>query len=836
MPELRWKDPVTKRVIGEALDNESKARTFYKLFFPAKPLVSSVPEDAVYPEPKWQYEWISDDQITRAIAAMRPQKASRPGTVTNMILKFAGETLVPHLGHLFRATDDLNWYPDQWKVTQTPVIKKPGKTDYTVPNAWRPVVLSDGLARLLNKCKANELTEKCEKHGILHQNHFGGRPSRATVDSLHILVKSIKDAWRKGLVASVLFLDVKGAFPSVDIDRMMHEMKVVGIPEGHIQWMRRRLDNRKTTLTFDDFRSQEFSIDNGLDQGDPISGTSYMLYNGGLLGCLDHKAGEFGGLFIDDAFVMAVGRDLGETHRKIKDVMERDRGVFEWADTHNCEFGLDKFQLVDFTRRREPDPERRGKTRPLTRTALELREHIIPSKSSAKFLGVLIDRELRWTEQSMQMVAKGQTWAAQIQRIAKTKTGVPPSLVRRLYIAVAVPRIFYAADICVVAGSRKNLIGSAKLNTRLKTIQCKAAIAITGALRSTASDVLDVHANLLPIPLLIQKVRARAALRLATLPESHPIHKHVRQAAKRRVKRHPAPLHGLMHDFSIEPDLLEKVDPAANDKAWKPGFTVKIAKTKGLAAVMDLEDSASIQIYTDGSGAEGHIGAAAVLYRNGQKVRSLRYYLGTDKEHTVPEAEGVALILGLELLKGETGVRRVSMAADNIGAVTRSDDQRVAPMQYLWRMFRRQWERTARCYRNIRLTIRWVPGHLGIRGNEEADRLAKLAVGKGSSKADRLPAGLKKPLPIARNAVARRINEAIKKKAQLTWKKSQRFQRMREIDGTMPSGKFLEVVEELPRHQASLLIQLRTGHVPLRAYLYRIQKEDSPVCEYCGRE
>ena len=44
----------------------------------------------------------------------------------------------------------------------------------------------------------------------------------------------------------------------------------------------------------------------------------------------------------------------------------------------------------------------------------------------------------------------------------------------------------------------------------------------------------------------------------------------------------------------------------------------------------------------------------------------------------------------------------------------------------------------------------------------------------------------------------------------------------------------MKMVENLPRRQASLLIQLRTEHVPLQKYLYRIQKAESPLCPHCG--
>jgi hypothetical protein len=183
--------------------------------------------------------------------------------------------------------------------------------------------------------------------------------------------------------------------------------------------------------------------------------------------------------------------------------MERDGGVLQWAADHNCEFSLEKFQLLDLTRRREAHPGLPGRTRPVHRPDLKLRGHTIKAAPSAKFLGVIIDQELRWKEQGAAMVAKGQAWVAQIQRIVRVTTGIPPRLVRRLYLSVAIPKMLHAADISLLTGSKKSGAGSAAVVARLTMIQRKAAIAITGAMRTTATDVLNAHANLLPVPLMI---------------------------------------------------------------------------------------------------------------------------------------------------------------------------------------------------------------------------------------------------------------------------------------------------------------------------------------------
>jgi hypothetical protein len=84
--------------------------------------------------------------------------------------------------------------------------------------------------------------------------------------------------------------------------------------------MMRRLTGRKTTLIFDDFQSDKFDVDNGLNQGDPLSGITYIIYNSGFLACLRWDKGEHG---IDDAYLLMIGHSFEETHAMLTDVMER---------------------------------------------------------------------------------------------------------------------------------------------------------------------------------------------------------------------------------------------------------------------------------------------------------------------------------------------------------------------------------------------------------------------------------------------------------------------------------------------------------------------------------
>ncbi|KAJ6480995.1 hypothetical protein C8R45DRAFT_831809, partial [Mycena sanguinolenta] len=63
---------------------------------------------------------------------------------------------------------------------------------------------------------------------------------------------------------------------------------------------------------------------------------------------------------------------------------------------------------------------------------------------------------------------------------------------------------------------------------------------------------------------------------------------------------------------------------------------------------------------------------------------------------------------------------------------------------------------------------------------------------------------------------------------------SSRFARIKTIDPSMPSNKFLKLTAPLPRKHATLLFQLRSQHVPLSKHLHRLKKSPTPLCLCCS--
>ena len=109
-----------------------------------------------------------------------------------------------------------------------------------------------------------------------------------------------------------------------------------------------------------------------------------------------------------------------------------------------------------------------------------------------------------------------------------------------MYISVALPRILYAADIWAsptyIMKREVKPIANKRFTMRLSSIQRAGTLAVVGGLRTSPTDALCAHADILPAHLELDKTCHRAAARMATLLQAHPFTKLYRRTYKRKVK------------------------------------------------------------------------------------------------------------------------------------------------------------------------------------------------------------------------------------------------------------------------------------------------------------
>ena len=175
-------------ITQEVNNNEDKAKHFATMFFPPPPEHSLLPQDYEYPTPIPDPPRTTTTQIREQINKLAPYKAPGPDGIPNIVLMKCFDIIADYLLHIIQVIIEKGLYYDPWRESTTVVLRKPGKPNYQIAKAYRPIIaLLNTLAKVVTALVATDISFLVENHHLIPKTHFGGRPGKSTVDVLHYL-------------------------------------------------------------------------------------------------------------------------------------------------------------------------------------------------------------------------------------------------------------------------------------------------------------------------------------------------------------------------------------------------------------------------------------------------------------------------------------------------------------------------------------------------------------------------------------------------------------------------------------------------------------------------
>jgi hypothetical protein len=154
---------------------------------------------------------------------------------------------------------------------------------------------------------AQRLSYVAETHGLLPSTHMGGRKGRSTEHAIHHhIIDKIYEAWSRGR-ASLLLLDVSGAFDTVSHQRLLHNLRKRKIDEKTVLWIASLLEDRYTRTSVDGIKTKQIKVRTGTVQGSPLSPILYTSYNADSIDQCNRADDTVATGFIDDVAILAWG-------------------------------------------------------------------------------------------------------------------------------------------------------------------------------------------------------------------------------------------------------------------------------------------------------------------------------------------------------------------------------------------------------------------------------------------------------------------------------------------------------------------------------------------------
>ena len=249
-------------------------------------------------------------------------------------------------------------------------------------------------SKVFEKIMYNHLINFINKHNILYKYQFGFRKRHSTNHAIITLVDKISTALDRGNVVIGCFLDLKKAFDTVNHSILISKLYKYGIRGNSLQWFKSYLANRQQFVQIHTSKSNTETVTCGVPQGSILGPLLFILYINDLSNVSDVLLPI---LFADDTSVYIEAENESLVISILNEELEK---INTWLKANKLTLNLDKSHYMVF---------HRGK-RKIDFDTPSLNHISLKRVKFTKFLGVIIDDQLKWSNHILYIknkIAKG---------------------------------------------------------------------------------------------------------------------------------------------------------------------------------------------------------------------------------------------------------------------------------------------------------------------------------------------------------------------------------------------------------------------------------------------
>lgn len=272
-----------------------------------------------------------------------------------------------------------------------------------------------------------------------------------TMECLSTFIGNIYHAFNDKEFFVATFVDIRGAFDSVNIPTLVSKLFSIGLPPAFCNIILSLFSHRNLYFTSPFGSHCTRTTYSGLPQGSCLSPILFNIYMSTIanhLSSLGYKCL----IYADDIVVFSSNKFLDIAIESLNLALNELNKIFK-----DLFFSVayDKCKSVIFTRRRYLNPPN-----------VYFDDNIIPFVDHTTYLGITLDPKLRWQPHTMSLISFGSRWANFLRAITGTWWGSHPLTLLLVYKSIIRSKLDYGCF----------LFGSASFSNWKKKIKFKAHV------------------------------------------------------------------------------------------------------------------------------------------------------------------------------------------------------------------------------------------------------------------------------------------------------------------------------------------------------------------------
>ena len=345
------------------------------------------------------------------------------------VIKRCAHVITPVLAAYYNILISKGIFPDVLKTGRvTPVYKKGNPED--IAN-YRPVSTLAVFGKIFEKVIYTRMFNFATSQGVISPTQFGFRKSHSTSHAINYSVNLITESLKRKSHVLGIFIDLSKAFDTIDHSLLLIKLERCGVRGVANDLIRSYLSNREHYTEVMGEKSDTLVIKYGVPQGSILGPLLFLLYMNDISN--SSSLGSFVN-FADDTNIFVTGSTEQEAYQKGNNLLT---SLVTYMRVNKLHINMSKCCFIHFK------PTMSKSTHDdATKPELKLKIDGCPVKkfTSVKFLGVVIDERLSWSEHIKALKQKLNHATSTINRLHKF---LPESLYRQLYFTLFESHLSY---------------------------------------------------------------------------------------------------------------------------------------------------------------------------------------------------------------------------------------------------------------------------------------------------------------------------------------------------------------------------------------------------------
>lgn len=331
------------------------------------------------------------------------KKGKSPGVdgIRSETLKEIKNEISHHLAYLINLSFEAGTFPEALKIGMVTPLYKNGSRDDV--NNYRPISLISNIAKVFEKILKVRMVSFLTRYSLLSDKQFGFRDKRSTEDAIVKLTSYLYEHLDKSRPSLCIFVDLSKAFDTVNHNILLDKLHSYGIRGVVHNLIKSYLTNRRQSVVVNKVQSSFQNVTCGVPQGTVLGPLLFVIYVNDLLRM--NSVGEVIS-YADDTAIFYSSDGWNSLKRKAEEDL---RKITNWFQINKLSLNASKTKYLTFTSYARDLPNM---------GSLNVSGDIsIPEVASIKYLGLTLDRHLRWDLHAKEVTSKMRGLISKFRRL-----------------------------------------------------------------------------------------------------------------------------------------------------------------------------------------------------------------------------------------------------------------------------------------------------------------------------------------------------------------------------------------------------------------------------------